>query len=167
MFGFQWRRADGAPSPALLLHIHELRFDPATSGGLTSNPRSLGHQWDVEKARGRSVAPGAPPTRSPMGKPSAQPLLLRDRRRWDARVNARAAASRHASSQASVEVNICPVHTQTRSWGLKRAKTKPRNQTNYVGPCQEHGSDLWPLCGIVLTESPMMQWDRQPNKHSK
>ncbi|KAI4827207.1 hypothetical protein KUCAC02_030621, partial [Chaenocephalus aceratus] len=41
-------------------HIHEMRFDPATSEGLTSNLDPLGHQKDVEEGRRK------PPTHSLM-----------------------------------------------------------------------------------------------------
>ncbi|TNN81350.1 hypothetical protein EYF80_008406 [Liparis tanakae] len=37
------RRPDGTLSAAAF-HIHEMKFDPATSGGLTSNLEPLGHQ---------------------------------------------------------------------------------------------------------------------------
>lgn len=102
-----------------------MQFDPATSGGLTSNLDSLGHQWDVEEGRGRSIAPGAPqpPLAVPWVIERPTPPRLKALGVCEHQSEAELRSSRHTSSQARLEVNICPVHTLTQSytWSCGRA----------------------------------------------
>lgn len=109
-----------------------MRFDPATSEGLTSNLDPLGHQKDVEEGRRK------PPTHSLMGEPELAIL----------HTSSHAPAGRHLWKRASVPTTQSPIHWGkggggALGFGVQRQSQAPKLMMSHrVNSVQERGSEL-------------------------